>query len=66
MASRITGAQFVELDGNDHCFFASAQQPMIQAIKLFVKLCRAAGNPGNTSAGHVCCCADSGSNVRDT
>ena len=36
MASRITGAQFVELDGNDHWFFAGAHQPVLEAIKRFV------------------------------
>ena len=36
MASQITGAQFVELDGNDHWFFAGAQQPVREAIKQFV------------------------------
>jgi DNA-binding SARP family transcriptional activator/pimeloyl-ACP methyl ester carboxylesterase len=36
MASHINGAQFVELDGNDHWFFAGAQQPVIDAIKGFV------------------------------
>jgi len=36
IASRITGAQFVELDGNDHWFFAGAQQPVVEAIKRFV------------------------------
>jgi DNA-binding SARP family transcriptional activator/pimeloyl-ACP methyl ester carboxylesterase len=36
MASHITGAQFVELDGNDHWFFAGAQQPLLEAIKRFV------------------------------
>ena len=36
MASQITGAQFVELDGNDHWFFAGAQQPVLAAIKQFV------------------------------
>ena len=36
MASKITGAQFVELDGNDHWFFAGAQQPVLEAIKRFV------------------------------
>jgi pimeloyl-ACP methyl ester carboxylesterase len=36
MASHITDAQFVELDGNDHWFFAGAQQPVIEAIKGFV------------------------------
>ena len=36
MASQITGAQFVELDGNDHWFFAGAQQPVLEAIRRFV------------------------------
>jgi DNA-binding SARP family transcriptional activator/pimeloyl-ACP methyl ester carboxylesterase len=36
MASRIAGAQFVELDGNDHWFFAGAQQPVLEAIKRFI------------------------------
>jgi DNA-binding SARP family transcriptional activator/pimeloyl-ACP methyl ester carboxylesterase len=36
MASHITGAHFVELDGNDHWFFAGAQQPVLEAIKRFV------------------------------
>jgi len=36
MASHITGAQFVELDGNDHWFFAGDQQPSMEAIKRFV------------------------------
>jgi DNA-binding SARP family transcriptional activator/pimeloyl-ACP methyl ester carboxylesterase len=36
MASQITGAEFVELDGNDHWFFAGAQQPVLEAIKRFV------------------------------
>jgi len=36
MASQIAGAQFVELDGNDHWFFAGAQQPVIEAINGFV------------------------------
>jgi pimeloyl-ACP methyl ester carboxylesterase len=37
MASHITGAQFVELEGNDHWFFAGAQQPVLEAIRRFVK-----------------------------
>jgi DNA-binding SARP family transcriptional activator/pimeloyl-ACP methyl ester carboxylesterase len=37
MASQIAGAQFVELDGNDHWFFAGAQQPVLEAIKRFVR-----------------------------
>jgi len=36
MASKIKGAQFVELGGDDHWFFASAQQPVLEAIKRFV------------------------------
>jgi pimeloyl-ACP methyl ester carboxylesterase len=36
MASQITGARFVELDGNDHWFFAGAQQPLLETIKGFV------------------------------
>jgi len=36
MASHIPGAQFVEFDGNDHWFFAGAQQPVLEAIGRFV------------------------------
>jgi hypothetical protein len=36
IASQITGAEFVELDGDDHWFFAGAQQPVLEAIKGFV------------------------------
>lgn len=36
MASHITGAEFVELDGDDHLFFAGAQQPLFEAIKRFI------------------------------
>jgi pimeloyl-ACP methyl ester carboxylesterase len=36
MASRITGAQFVELEGNDHWFVAGDQQPVLAAMKQFV------------------------------
>ena len=36
MAGRIAGAKFVELDGNDHWFFAGAQQPVLEAVKRFV------------------------------
>jgi DNA-binding SARP family transcriptional activator/pimeloyl-ACP methyl ester carboxylesterase len=36
MASHIAGAQFIELDGNDHWFFAGAQQPVLAAITHFV------------------------------
>lgn len=36
IASRISGAELVELDGNDHWFFAGDQQPVLAAIKRFV------------------------------
>ncbi|WP_291862500.1 alpha/beta hydrolase [Bradyrhizobium sp.] len=36
MASHITGAQFLELDGNDHWFFAGDQRPVIKAVNRFV------------------------------
>jgi pimeloyl-ACP methyl ester carboxylesterase len=36
MAGHITGAEFVELDGNDHWFFAGAEQPLLEAINRFV------------------------------
>jgi len=36
MASRIAGAEFVELDGNDHWFFVGGQQPALEAIKGFI------------------------------
>jgi DNA-binding SARP family transcriptional activator/pimeloyl-ACP methyl ester carboxylesterase len=36
IASRIAGAELVELDGNDHWFFAGDQQPVLGAIKRFV------------------------------
>jgi pimeloyl-ACP methyl ester carboxylesterase len=36
LAGKITGAQLVELDGDDHWFFAGAQQPLLEAIKQFV------------------------------
>lgn len=35
VASRIADAEFVELDGNDHWFFAGDQQPVLEAIKRF-------------------------------
>jgi DNA-binding SARP family transcriptional activator/pimeloyl-ACP methyl ester carboxylesterase len=37
VASRIKGAQFVELDGNDHWFFAGDQQPVLDAIRGFTE-----------------------------
>jgi DNA-binding SARP family transcriptional activator/pimeloyl-ACP methyl ester carboxylesterase len=36
MAGRIAGARFIELDGDDHWFFAGDQQPVLEAIKRFV------------------------------
>ena len=36
MARHISGAQFVELDGRDHWFFAGDQQSVLGAIKKFV------------------------------
>jgi pimeloyl-ACP methyl ester carboxylesterase len=36
MAGQIAGAQFVELDGNDHWFVAGDQQPVLAAIEQFV------------------------------
>jgi DNA-binding SARP family transcriptional activator/pimeloyl-ACP methyl ester carboxylesterase len=43
MAGQITGAQFVELDGDDHWFFAGDQRPPLQAIKRFVNALPAEG-----------------------
>ena len=37
VASRIRDAQFVELDGNDHWFFAGDQQPVLEAITRFAE-----------------------------
>jgi len=36
MAGHITGAEFVELDGDDHWFFAGDPQPVLAAIRRFV------------------------------
>jgi len=36
LANQIPRAQFVELDGNDHWFFAGDQQPVIETVKRFV------------------------------
>ncbi len=36
MAGQIPDARFVELDGNDHWFFAGDQRPVLEAIKRFV------------------------------
>ncbi|MFT3937228.1 alpha/beta fold hydrolase [Rhodopseudomonas sp.] len=36
MAARIAGAEFVELDGDDHWFFAGDQRPVLDAIRPFV------------------------------
>lgn len=37
VASRISGAEFVELDGNDHWFFAGDQRPVLEAIGGFIE-----------------------------
>ncbi|MFT4120009.1 alpha/beta fold hydrolase [Bradyrhizobium sp.] len=37
IASWIAGAQFVELDGHDHWFFAGDQQPVLDAIGRFME-----------------------------
>lgn len=37
IASRITGAQFVELDGSDHWFFAGDQRSVLDAIRRFIE-----------------------------
>ncbi|MBR0846932.1 alpha/beta fold hydrolase [Bradyrhizobium diazoefficiens] len=37
MAKQITGAQFVELEGDDHWFFAGDQQPVLAAIRRFME-----------------------------
>ena len=37
IASRIKGAEFVELDGDDHWFFAGDQQPALGAIGRFLE-----------------------------
>jgi DNA-binding SARP family transcriptional activator/pimeloyl-ACP methyl ester carboxylesterase len=36
IASHINGAQFIELEGDDHWFFAGDQEPVIKAIRRFV------------------------------
>lgn len=37
IASRIKGAEFVELDGSDHWFFAGDQRPVLEAIGGFIE-----------------------------
>jgi pimeloyl-ACP methyl ester carboxylesterase len=37
VASRIPGAQFVELDGHDHWFFAGDQRPVLEAVRRFAE-----------------------------
>jgi len=37
IASRIAGAEFVELDGQDHWFFAGEQQPVLDSIRRFIE-----------------------------
>ena len=36
VASHIPGARFIELEGDDHWFFAGEQEPVIEAIRHFV------------------------------
>ena len=36
VASQIAGAEFIELEGDDHWYFAGAQQPLLEAVKRFV------------------------------
>ncbi len=45
MAGQIAGAQFVELDGDDHWFFAGDRQPVLEAIKRFVTTLSRARKP---------------------
>jgi len=45
MAGHIRGAEFVELDGDDHWFFAGDQQPVLAAITRFVGALPRAGAP---------------------
>jgi pimeloyl-ACP methyl ester carboxylesterase len=49
MAGQIPGAQFVELDGDDHWFFAGAQQPVLEAIKQFVSTISRGRKPARSS-----------------
>jgi DNA-binding SARP family transcriptional activator len=52
MASHINGAQFIELDGDDHWFFAGAQQPVLEAIRGFLaahRLVRRTAHPAGPS-----------------
>jgi len=37
VANRIPGAQFVELDGHDHWFFAGDQRPVLEAVRRFTE-----------------------------
>jgi len=45
VAKHIAGAEFIELEGNDHWYFAGAQQPVLEAIKRFVNALPARGKP---------------------
>ena len=50
IASHISGAQFIELDGDDHWFFAGRQEPVLEAVRRFladVKIGRAKGPSTN-------------------
>ncbi|KJC39650.1 SARP family transcriptional regulator [Bradyrhizobium sp. LTSP849] len=49
VASRITGAQFVEFDGNDHWFFAGDQRPVLEAIERFTGALQRDRKAGRTS-----------------
>lgn len=46
IASRISGAEFVELDGNDHWFFAGDQRPVREAIRRFTDALPREGKAG--------------------
>ncbi|MBR0973643.1 MULTISPECIES: alpha/beta fold hydrolase [Bradyrhizobium] len=46
IASRISGAEFVELDGHDHWFFAGDQQPVLAAIRRFTEALPREGKAG--------------------
>jgi len=43
VASKIAGAEFIELEGNDHWYFAGDQQPVLAAITRFVRALPASG-----------------------
>lgn len=45
LAQAIPGAQFVELDGDDHWFWAGDQERLLKEIKAFAKRLNPNGNP---------------------